>query len=300
MNQKAIEKRSLMVSTFGNGFMGAAGVIVYVVTDLNALLLDAVFSVITFISSVMAFYISKNSKRRTASFPNGMYFLEPLYAFIKSVATLMLLIIALLESAANAYAYFMDHIGHPINSGPVLPYTSLMVLISFSLAAYNRRQNEKIGNMSTILEAEAKGNFADGLISAGVGLAFFLLYFIDIKGTLGFLHYTGDFFVTAVLVAVSIKEPVQTLITSFKEFAYSTTQDHYVIERVHHIFAKHLADEKENLNILIFKQGMNISIKVYVLALEEPEFIDRLLQNKDDVSQDLEKTFEHFSLEYSF
>ncbi|MGZ7154081.1 cation transporter, partial [Streptococcus pyogenes] len=70
---------------------GLAGILIYIVTDLNALLLDGVFTLIAFVSSIAALFISKNSHRTTENFPNGMYFLEPLYGILKSIATLMLL-----------------------------------------------------------------------------------------------------------------------------------------------------------------------------------------------------------------
>lgn len=43
MNQKTIEKRSLLVSALMNLCMGLAGLIVYVITDLNFLLLEFSF-----------------------------------------------------------------------------------------------------------------------------------------------------------------------------------------------------------------------------------------------------------------
>lgn len=87
MNHKKIERKSLIVSSIVNGLSGTAGLAVYIMTGLNALLLDGVFSLIAFVSSMVAFYISKNSHRKTTTFPQGLYFLEPLYAIMKSLAT---------------------------------------------------------------------------------------------------------------------------------------------------------------------------------------------------------------------
>ncbi len=46
MNPKKIEARSLTISALVNGLSGLAGLAVYIITDLNALLLDGVFSLI--------------------------------------------------------------------------------------------------------------------------------------------------------------------------------------------------------------------------------------------------------------
>ncbi|CAM2931266.1 Co/Zn/Cd cation transporter [Streptococcus acidominimus] len=84
MNQKRVERQSLIVSSIGNFIIGLAGLVVYIITDLNALLLDGVFSLIAFVSTLSAVFISKNSHRKTETFPNGMYFLEPLYGILSS------------------------------------------------------------------------------------------------------------------------------------------------------------------------------------------------------------------------
>ena len=57
MNRKYIERQSLLVSVFVNFIIGMAGLLVYIVTNLNALLLDGVFSLIAFVSSLAALYI---------------------------------------------------------------------------------------------------------------------------------------------------------------------------------------------------------------------------------------------------
>lgn len=78
MNRKiCIERQSLLVSIFVNFIIGMAGLLVYIVTNLNVLP-DGVFSSLPL---SLAAYISKNSHRTTESFPNGMYFLEPLWYF---------------------------------------------------------------------------------------------------------------------------------------------------------------------------------------------------------------------------
>lgn len=300
MNQKTVERQSLIVSVIVNFIIGLSGLFIYVITDLNALLLDGVFSLIGFISSVAALYISKNSHRKTANFPNGLYFLEPLYGILKSIATLMLLIITLLETSATAYAYFAHGEGHPMVTGPVLLYTITMVILCFGLGLFNLRQNRKIQNMSTMIEAESRGNFIDGLISAGVGAAILLLNVIDIKGQLGFLHYTGDFFITVILVIFSIKEPLSILVHSFREFARSTVQNEAIKERVLGILEQHLQDHMDELDILIFKQGMHIKVKVQVLTVDDSDFIEQLAIKKAELLNQLRQEFHHLTLEFSF
>lgn len=300
MNRKIIERQSLIVSVAVNFIIGISGLLIYIVTNLNALLLDGVFSLIAFVSSLAALFISRNSHRTTESFPNGMYFLEPLYGILKSIATLLLLIITLLETSASAYAYFIHNEGQAMVTGPVLPYTIAMVILCFGLGTYNSAQNKKINNMSTMLAAESRGNYIDGLISAGVGVAIIALSLVDINGPLGFLHYTGDFFITLVLVAISLKDPLSVLSYSFKEFARSTVQSDDIYDTVLEIFHQVLNSQADKLDILIFKQGMYIKVKIHILTPEDLQLVDTLASKKSEFADLLAQEFDHCSLEFSF
>lgn len=300
MTQKQVERQSLIVSTIGNFIIGLAGLIIYIVTDLNALLLDGVFSLIAFISTLAAVFISINSHRKTATFPNGMYFLEPLYGILKSIATLMLLIITLLETSAAAYAYFSHGKGSVIETNLVLPYTITMVILCFSLGFYNRQKNHQINNLSTIIAAESKGNFIDGLISAGVGISILLLKIIPIESSLGFLHYTADFFITLILVIFSYKEPLAVLTDSFKEFTQSPTRNKQIVPLIHDIFQTHFNKHYHDLDIFIYKQGTHISIRVHILDPTDLDLISHSVNLKPFLLEDLRDSFEFVTVEFAF
>ncbi|MFV8212020.1 cation transporter [Streptococcus pluranimalium] len=300
MNQKRVERQSLIVSTIGNFIIGLAGLIVYIITDLNALLLDGVFSLIAFISTLSAVFISKNSHRKTETFPNGMYFLEPLYGILKSIATLMLLIITLLETSASAYAYFAEGKGNVAETGLILPYTITMVVLCFGLGFYNLQKNHQINDLSTIIAAESKGNFIDGFISAGVGIAILFLKLIPIHSSLGFLHYTADFFITLVLVLFSYKEPLKVLTDSFKEFTQSPIQHKQIVPATHDIFQSHFNKQYHELDIFIYKQGTHITIRVHILDPSDSDLIAQAVTLKPVLMADLQDTFEHVTIEFAF
>lgn len=77
MNQKRIEKNSFAVSGVVNLVMAGAGIWVFTATNIQALFMDGVFSLIGCISNIFAIIISLLSKRRK-TYPEGMYFVEPL------------------------------------------------------------------------------------------------------------------------------------------------------------------------------------------------------------------------------
>lgn len=295
MNQKKIEKESLIVSSVVNCIMAIAGIVVFCLTKLQALFLDAFFSLIAFVSNLMAITFSKISKKKNKSYPTGMFFLEPLYGIIKAILMFVLLIMSLVESGTDAYNYFISGTGSTINFGPILPYTIIMVILCFGLSCFNKRQNKKINNSSIMLIAESKSNFVDGIISGGVGILILLLYFIDINGKLGFLHYTGDFFITLILVLISIKAPITLLISSVREISGATVKDKDIRNIVRKIVAKEIKEEELDNKFEVYKIGMHIKV---VILLNDNIEKETLLRLKSDTINEIKNSFDSVSVEF--
>ncbi|MDQ0221652.1 cation transporter [Streptococcus moroccensis] len=300
MHQKQIEKKALLITAVFNFFSGTAGIIVYILTGLNAILLDGVFTFIAFLSAVVAILISQNSHKQTKSFPQGLHFMEPLYGVFKAAFTLFLLGMTVVESASDAYAYFVEGIGAPIVPGPALPYAFLMAVLCILLSFYLRRMNQSIHHASTMLAAESKSSLIDGLISAGVGLAVLVIRLVAIDGTFGFLHYTGDFFIIIFLVIVSIKEPIDVLKESSKELFGATLDDGETIQAVRMIVKEGLAIKEDDvLDILVYKQGMKLVANV-VIQDPEPEVLKTCLDAKPALQETLNAKFPHIELVFTF
>ncbi len=264
MSQKRIESKSLIVSCVLDFIMAIAGFFVFWITNIQALFLDGFFSLIGCLSCLSALTISKISRKKTKNYPNGIYFLEPLYAIFKSLLTFSLLIFSVYGTSQTAWNYFVYGVGEPLLIEPIIPYAILMVIMCFGLGFYNKRQNHKTNNSSTILTAETKGNFVDGILSLGVGLAAVLLKLTNINGSFGFLHYTGDFFITSFLVLFSLKEPVQVLISSFRELSGGTANSQELKDNISHIIEKNLCGIISQPKYEIYKTGMHIKICIYL------------------------------------
>lgn len=300
MNQKQIEQKSLVISSVVNLIMAGAGIWVFVDTNIHALFLDGVFSLIGCISNVFAIVVSVASKKRTKTYPEGIYFIEPLYAILKSLLTLTLMVVSVVATARVAYQYFAHEIGEPMNFGPVLPYTIAMVVLCFGLSFYNRHQNKKIGNISTILTAESKSNFIDGVLSMGVGIAIVLLYFIDIDGTLGFLHYTGDFFVTTILSLISLKAPVSVIINSFKELSNGVTSDAEIQRSVKSAMAAHLDGITAEAKYKVYKVGMHIRIRISLTREINKVSFEKLTHARSKIMDELKTTYNSVEIVFVF
>ena len=293
--QKQIETHALIVSSIVNLIMAVSGLAVFFITNLQSLFLDGFFSFIAFLSNIMALMFAKISNKKNSSYPTGMYFLEPLYGIIKAILMLYLLATTLTEASTTAYQYFAHGIGEAINITPILPYTIIMVILCFGLSYYNKKQNEKINNSSTMLTAESRSNFVDGVISAGVGILIMTLFFININGKLGFFHYTGDFFITLILVLISIKSPIELFLMSVREISGATIKDKEIKKIVRNIVRKEIKEEELDNRFEVYKIGTHIKVVIILNDIVDTDVLSRL---KSDATKEIKEKFENVSIEY--
>ena len=298
--QKAIERKSLIMSSIINFIITGAGIWIFATTNIQALFVDCFFSLIIFISSILAVFISKVSIKKVKSYPDGLYFLEPLYAILKSLLILSLLGISTVIVSIASYKYFVYGIGEPMNFGAVLPYTISMTILCLGLSFFNKVQNEKIGNMSSILTVESKANFIDGIQSLGIGVAIICLYFIDINSSLGFLHFTGDFFITIILVLLSLKAPIKVIITSFRELSNGVICDSDMEANINEVVNVYLNDVSKWSRCDIFKVGMYIKVRIFLTDEVNRNLFLKLTQTRQKMDKKLNKSYENIEIVFVF
>lgn len=211
------ESRALLFGFFINLFMGMAGLYVFMKTDIDAIFLDGSFSLISALGCIAAILISKYSDRKTKRFPNGMYFLEPLYASFKGLLSLVLLVAVGISAVSKLYDYlFLDH-GKMLEMGDILYYSLLMTFLCFLLGGVFAVYNRKINGRSTMLDVEAKASFVDAIISLGIGVAVLLITLLPKEGNTLFVYYVGDAVMALVLIIFMIKTPFDAFRESFTE-----------------------------------------------------------------------------------
>lgn len=287
MNQKQIENRALAVTIVVNAIIAVSGIVVYFLTDLQTLFLDGFFSLIALVSTIMAMLISKLSKKQTKYYPHGLYFLEPLYAVFKSVLMVVLMIVALITASGVAYEYFVHGKGEVMNTAPLPAYAVLMTVLCLGLGFFNRSQYIKTNKTSTILRAEYQTNIIDGLQSAVIGVAIVLLKFVPLESALGFLHYTGDFFISLLVIIASIKEPVVLFFDAFRELTGGVTYDNKVIATV-----KEITGLEEN-QFEVYKIGMKIKV-----CMRKEKITDEDMKKKQAMQEQLMKVYDNAVIEY--
>lgn len=287
MQHKQIERKALGVGIIINILMVVAGAIVFFMTGLKAMFLDTTFTVISVVSGLVATYLSSRTVRTTERFPNGMFALEPIYAICKAIFTLSLLVFSFLDVAQVAWDYFVLGVGERTSFGPVVIYQILTVATCFGLLVYYRRQNARIGDSSMMLRAEAQSTLVDGMISFGIGLAAVVLVLLPAGGPLDFLHYTGDFFITTVIVILAVKEPVEVLRDAFVELVGGVHDDDETNTFVEQAAQRHLPANTEYEKTIIFKTGMNYTVDVYLASTGESIDVADLVECKRSLEREL-------------
>ena len=287
MQHKQIERKALGVGIIINILMVVAGAIVFFMTGLKAMFLDTTFTVISVVSGLVATYLSSRTVRTTERFPNGMFALEPIYAICKAIFTLSLLVFSFLDVAQVAWDYFVLGVGERASFGPVVIYQILTVATCFGLLMYYRRQNARIGDSSMMLRAEAQSTLVDGMISFGIGVAAVVLVLLPAGGPLDFLHYTGDFFITTVIVILAVKEPVEVLRDAFVELVGGVHDDDETNAFVETAAQRHLPANTEYERTMIFKTGMNYTVDVYLAGTGESIDVADLVECKRSLEREL-------------
>jgi predicted Co/Zn/Cd cation transporter (cation efflux family) len=300
IHHKKIERKALTIGIIVNVVQAAAGMAVFFMTGLKAMFLDSSFTVISVLSGLVAVYLSKRSVRTTERFPNGMFALEPIYAICKAMLTMSLLLFSLVDVFRVAYDYFVLGTGERIETGPVAVYEVFVVFVCFGLYFFYRRENRKIGNSSTMLIAECKSTFVDGAMSFGIGVVAIFLILLPAGGPLDFLHYTGDFFITVALVALTIKEPFGVLKEAFVELVGGVHDDDETNAFVEDAAQRHLPTNTDYEQTLIFKTGMNYTVDVYLAGTGETIDVADLIECKRSLESELKERLHIVDVDFVF
>ena len=292
MTQKKIEDKSLRMTILVNFIIVIAGIWIFSVTKIQALFLDCFFSIVSLISAIVGMILAGLSRKKTKRHPEGLYFLEPFYAIIESIIIFIVLGQSLFETGVSAYKYFVNGVGEAMNTTSVLPYTISMVILCFGIGYYNKMQNRKMNGISTMLETESKSNFIDGIQSLGIGVAILLLFIVKKDGMFGFLHYTGDFFITLCIVIFSIKEPFEILKQGFNELTGGIVIDENIRKEIIDIADRDFSGLLNKKKYEVYKVGMHIKLDVMISENLNEEKIAKIIELKENVKHEIKKKYQ--------
>ncbi|MCP9312755.1 cation transporter [Liquorilactobacillus satsumensis] len=297
MKQKKIEQRGLLAGIMVNLLMSIAGMAVFYLTQIEALFVDAYFTIITLLSGIVSFFISKFSEKTSQRFPQGFFVLEPLYSLFQAALTLTLLASSLLSVTQKALVYFTTGQGTVMQVGPVIPYEIVMVSLSWGLSWYYSKQNRLINHTSTMLSAESKSTLIDGIMSAGIGVVACVLLFIKEHSSLGFLLYTGDFFVTLTLILLTVRIPLHIMKNCFIEISGGTLTNKNLQQTINACVQTHLLPNFPIKQCLIYKTGMSLRVHVQLSSQLHTINNESLQHQKKLILKELSAHFAFIKLE---
>lgn len=299
MNNK-IETKAMSIGILLNFIMAFAGIYMYLTTDINAIFLDGTFSLMEGTSCIVAVIITKFSAKEHKTFPNGLYILEPLYSLVKCFICFGLIAFSTYEATTKLYNYFVYNTGVPLELDAVVIYTVIMVTLCMILSYIFYLYNKKTNMTSTILTAETKTAFVDGMLSLGIGVTAFIIKFISIDSPLGFLYYIGDSAMTLALVLVVVREPVIILQECFVELTHGVMHKPAIVDPINAMVDKAKEDYKAFAikDVKIYKTGKMLDVNLAIEAVENAEMVNQVKEYKVELLKLLESEFPLVSVNF--
>ena len=259
------EQRSLEVARWANLVMALAGVFTAWFANADALLVDGLYSGVNFFSSLIAAKVGESVMRPwDKTRPFGYYADEALYVTFRSMVLLGVLLFAAVAAIAKIIAYISGDTPPELGFGKVVVYSICMLAICFAMAYVHHHNWKKSHKHSDILKTETRSALIDGILSAGVGLAFGLAPLL--AGTpLGGLLPITDSIVVLVLVAIIIRQPVALFMRALAEIAGESAAPD-IVSAIHQI-AMEITSPKGNavVDVAVSKLGRFHIILIYLV-----------------------------------
>ncbi|MGY6568802.1 MAG: cation transporter [Salinarimonas sp.] len=222
-----VERRALLIGAGANLVMAVAAWVTYYLSNSEAILLDGNYTFILFLGTLVALAINGVKAQRSHTFPLGKFFLEALYAFMKGLMLLGVLLVAVVTSVVRIVFYIHGDTGNipMLNPDPILWYALGVGFACFALSLFYRWQNRRMGGASSMLATDAEAAQVDGVLSLGIAAGVFFLRDVGPGGAAGFVPFLADSLITLVLASLLIGKPVAILRQAVIELAAGRLQD---------------------------------------------------------------------------
>lgn len=193
-----------------------AGIGAYLLSSASALILDALYSLISFVTAYVAGRVVRSVRRgpdRDNPFGRGGQ--ESLYVLFRSLVLIGIIGAAVVSAVGEIVTYFATGEGDIPKFGIVAVYCFLSSVGCFAIAAFHRKNLRRLGGQSSILAVEATAARNDGLIGASIAVSLGIVALIP-QGTFltndSFnIDYIADGLVVMALGIALLVEPVRLL-----------------------------------------------------------------------------------------
>jgi cation diffusion facilitator family transporter len=205
-----LEQRALKVSILGALVMAALGIFFALRSGSEAILLDGLFSGLSFLMALLTLAVARLVRRPDDEvFQYGYAHFAPLVNVLKSLVMVVLCSFAFLSAVGT----LLDG-GSPMAVGSAVVYGAASTGVGLSLLVYLRGAARRTG--SVLVALDAKGALIDTLMSAAVLASFLGGWLAQGSGLERWLDYL-DPTVVAVLCLAALPMPLKVLFESGRE-----------------------------------------------------------------------------------
>ena len=284
------EKSAMSVSLYGNLVFVVIELVMALVTDSQAVLLDAVYDGVEFCMLLPSiFLIPLLYKPSNEEHPFGYMQIETIFVVVKGI-TMTAVTFGLIFNNIN----LMLHGGHIVSFHTVAGFELFACILGIIVTVYLYYKNKQME--SPLINMEMQGWRIDSYISLGMTVAFLLPILIPFDWFQHIVPYL-DQLITIVLSLVMIPTPIHTVITGIRDLMLIPPEEETIddiketIEPIIGVYGH------KNLYYDIVRTGRKLWISVYISFEKDIVSLSKFKQLQDQCIKALASKYSDFYFE---
>lgn len=284
------EKSAMSVSLYGNLVFVVIELVMALVTDSQAVLLDAVYDGVEFCMLLPSiFLIPLLYKPSNEEHPFGYMQIETIFVVVKGI-TMTAVTFGLIFNNIN----LMLHGGHIVSFHTVAGFELFACILGIIVTVYLYYKNKQME--SPLINMEMQGWRIDSFISLGMTVAFLLPMLIPFDWFQHIVPYL-DQLITIVLSLVMIPTPIHTVITGIRDLMLIPPEEETIddiketIEPIIGVYGH------KNLYYDIVRTGRKLWISVYISFEKDIVSLSKFEQLQDQCIKALASKYSDFYFE---
>lgn len=284
------EKSAMSVSLYGNLVFVVIELVMALVTDSQAVLLDAVYDGVEFCMLLLSiFLIPLLYKPSNEEHPFGYMQIETIFVVVKGI-TMTAVTFGLIFNNIN----LMLHGGHIVSFHTVAGFELFACILGIIVTVYLYYKNKQME--SPLINMEMQGWRIDSFISLGMTVAFLLPILIPFDWFQHIVPYL-DQLITIVLSLVMIPTPIHTVITGIRDLMLIPPEEETIddiketIEPIIGVYGH------KNLYYDIVRTGRKLWISVYISFEKDIVSLSKFKQLQDQCIKALASKYSDFYFE---
>ena len=284
------EKSAMSVSLYGNLVFVVIELVMSLVTDSQAVLLDAVYDGVEFCMLLPSiFLIPLLYKPSNEEHPFGYMQIETIFVVVKGI-TMTAVTFGLIFNNIN----LMLHGGHIVSFHTVAGFELFACILGIIVTVYLYYKNKQME--SPLINMEMQGWRIDSFISLGMTVAFLLPMLIPFDWFQHIVPYL-DQLITIVLSLVMIPTPIHTVITGVRDLMLIPPEEETIddiketIEPIIGVYGH------KNLYYDIVRTGRKLWISVYISFEKDIVSLSKFKQLQDQCIKALASKYSDFYFE---